>query len=183
MLRRWLSVALSLAFAGGLGVVACGNTANDVGACQQLESARCVRAQGCGIDLGFPLHSGSSAQDAVTACQMYYRDECLHGLVTPATVTSAEVSSCLKAIQTGSCETVVSPQSNVACAWLIPPDAGAEAGADATTDSAADSTTSADVVVVVTVDAGVDAYDAGTCDLSCESQCVSDPNCIAACGC
>jgi hypothetical protein len=172
-------VAFALALTAGLGAAACGNGANSVDACRQLESARCVRAQSCGLDLEFPLHEGTSAADAVTACQLYYQDACLHGLVTPLVPTSKDVSNCLAAIQHGDCNAVVNPQDNAACAWLNPPDSGVEAGVDAAKDAAVDTY----VVVVVTVDAGVDATDAGTCDQNCESQCVGDPICVQACGC
>ena len=181
--RTWFGFALASAFTGVLGVavLACGNGANDVGACQTLESARCERAPECGIDLGFPLHAGSTTQDNITACQLFYQDACLHGFVTTITITAADVSNCLYAIQHDNCNAVLTPQDSPACAWINPPDAGVDAGVDV-------STTTADVVtVVVTVDATLN--DAPTdvvlsnCDASCESTCSGDPNCIMMCGC
>lgn len=175
MRRAWLGIAITLAFTAGLGAVGCGNGANSVDACRQLEGARCARAQGCGIDLGYPLHTGSSAADAVTACQSFYQIECLHGMVTPKAPTSTEVNDCLDAIEKGDCNTVVNPQDNAACAWLIPPDAGVEAGVDAAKDVGVDS------YVAPPVDAGVDA---NPCDPACEANCSpNDPICTQECGC
>jgi len=181
MRRSWLGLALAGAVATLLGVVACGNDANSLTACRELEDARCERAQACGIDLSFPLHTGSSAQDNITACQLFYQDACLHGLVTTVTPTNAQITSCLKTIQTGSCTAVIDPQSEATCAWLNPPDAGVDAGVDASKDAA----TTVDVtVVVVVVDSGTSGdTSTSTCNTTCESQCVGDPVCINACGC
>jgi hypothetical protein len=174
--------AVGLVSAAGLmTVIACGNGANDVAACRQLEDARCVRAQSCGIDLAYPLHSGSSPEDNIAACQLFYQDACLHGLTTWNPVTSKEVTSCLKAIQTDpDCNTVVNPQTNAACAWLYPPDAGTDSG----TDSTASDATTKDVTVVVTVEASTDS---GTdsalaaCYANCFSECVGNGACQDSC--
>lgn len=171
----WLGMAVSLAFFTGVGAVGCSNGANSVDACRQLEGARCERAQGCGIDLGYPLHSGSTAADAIQACQSFYQDACLHGLVTPAPITASDVNGCLNAIEHGNCNAVVNPQDNPACMWLNPPDSGVEAGVDAAKDVGVDS------YVAPAVDAGVDA---NPCDPDCRAACDNDPNCIIyTCGC
>ncbi len=139
-----------------------------------------MRAQSCGIDMSFPLHSGDSPADNITACQLFYQDACLHGLVTPIAPTSAQVNACLYAIQKGDCNAVVNPQNNSACAWLNPPDAGMEAGVDASTDS-----TTVDVVVVpvdsaVPPDTGADSG-IQSCINACYSTCVGDLACQDSC--
>jgi hypothetical protein len=174
--RGTFGVVLAAVVAGGiaLAAVACGNGANDVAGCQELENARCARAQECGLDLSYPLHPGSSAADAVTACQLFYQDACLHGFVTSITITSADLMGCETEIEKGDCNAVLNPEDTKACAWLNPPDAGADAGSDV-------STTTADVAVVVTVDAtvtvdtGVDA--AADAFAACISQCEIDDSC------
>lgn len=181
-MRRAIAFA-SVVTAVGLGiqVLACGATANDVAACRQIESARCVQAgaMNC-VDLSYPIHEGTSTSDNVTACQLFYDDACLHGFVTTAALNTNEVNACLKAIQTAkSCGVVLEPQyyaKNV-CAWLIPPDAGVDTGVDAGT--VADTG-----VVVVTPDTGTTA-DTGNvnmaCFATCDSNCAGDPVCIQAC--
>ena len=178
MRRTWIGLALAAAVVAGLPLTACGSDGNGIGTCQQLESARCVYAQKCGLDLAFPLHSGSSPEDNIQACQLFYQDACLHGLVTSISPTEPDVSRCLAEINTGNCTAVVNPQLTTACAWLNPPDAGVDAGSDVST------TTDAVVVVVEVPDATVDAgVDSNTCDTTCESQCIGDPTCIMMCGC
>ena len=168
--------AMAGAFALCLAAVACSNGANDVNDCVTLESARCERAIGCGIDLNYPLHSGSSPQDAVQACQTYYQEACLHGFVTTITITAIDVGNCLKAINTGNCNAVLNPQNEPACLWLNPPDSGVDAS-----DAIADTT------VVVVIDTGTvipdSAVDTGiqSCIDSCDSQCVGNGDCIMEC--
>jgi hypothetical protein len=168
-------VALLLA---GVYIGACGNGANNVAACQQLESARCARAPFCGVELTYPLHEGNSTSDNVAACQLYYQDACLHGLVTSVGVSTTEVNNCVKAINE-SCPVMLAPQTSPACSFLNPPDAGVDAGVDA---PVADVVTT-DIVVVVTppADAGVDSAALTECLDSCDSQCVDDPTCQMQC--
>jgi len=176
MHRPLLGSAFAVAIAACLAAVACGNGANDPAGCQVLENERCVRAQACGIDLSFPLHNGSSPQDNVNACQLYYQDACLHGFATSVNVTSKEVTACVAAIKTGDCNAVLNPQNVPACSFLNPPDAGVDAGVDSGAQPDV-------IVIVVTPDATTSTGDASTCDPTCESQCVGDPNCITLCGC
>ena len=177
---RWLAgVVVSLT---ALALGACSGGPNGVDACRQIESARCVQAGNLNcVDLSYPLHSGSAVSDGVTACQLFYEDACLHGLVTPKAPASTQVTLCVKAITAArTCEVGLTPQSDPACSWLIAPDAGVDAGHDAT---------SADVVTTTTVTTTVGGMDAGidqfvsTCDTTCESTCVNNPACITACGC
>ena len=85
---RWLGFALAggLSATLALAIVACGNGANDVTGCRQLEDARCARAKECGLDLQSLLPPGSSDADYVVACQEFYYDACLHGFATPITI-------------------------------------------------------------------------------------------------
>jgi hypothetical protein len=158
-------------------VVACGATANDVAACRQIESARCVQAgaMNC-LDLSYPIHEGNSTADNVTACQLFYNDACLHGFVTTAALSTNKVNGCLKAINTAtSCEVILEPQTSPECAWLIPPDAGVDAGVDAS-DAGIDQY----VVVTVLPDSGVDTGLAA-CYEACDSTCAGDTGCITEC--
>jgi hypothetical protein len=178
--KRALGVVLAsaVAFAAAAHVTACGNGANDVAGCQELENARCARATECGIDLGLPLHDSNI--DAVTACQLYYQDACLHGFVTTVAITSEELGNCEKAISVGNCNAVLNPQTVPACSWLNPPDAGSDV-VDAAT-SADVATTTPDVGAVTVVDSGADTGDAfGACYAQCTPGCVDDPNCLQEC--
>jgi hypothetical protein len=152
----------------GLLMPACATDANDVTACRQLEDARCTRAVSCGIDLQTPLHAGGSASDAITSCQLFYQDACLHGLATTVTPTTDQLGACLNMIMkpTSSCNYVVNPQSEPECSWLLPPDAGVDAS-DASTDVAV----SPEVIVVyVYPDATISdgAAEAADCVNECE---------------
>jgi hypothetical protein len=182
MRHSWLVVPMVALMATGLLMPACITPGNDVDGCRQLEDARCVRAQSCGLDLQGLLPIGSSPADAVTACQLFYQDACLHGLVTPVPVNSDNFNGCLNAIKdpTSRCNYVVNPASEPECSWLNPPDAGVDAS-----DGSTDATVTPDVIVVyVYPDAAVDsAVDASLCNLDCESTCEGDSNCITNCGC
>jgi hypothetical protein len=157
-------LASAVAFAAAAHMTACGNGANDVAGCQELENARCARATECGIDLGLPLHDSNI--DAVTSCQLYYQDACLHGFVTTVAVIQTEVDACKGAIN-ASCSAVLEPQLSPQCSWLNPPDAGSDAHDAATVT---DVTVSVPDVVVVTSN---DAGDGAAAFMSCVSQCVS----------
>jgi len=186
MQRSWLAFAAAAATTVVLALPGCSTDANNVTACRQLEDARCTRAQKCGIDLMYPLHNGTSAADDIEACQLFYYDACLHGLVTSVVVTAPEMDRCLRAIVGGeggageaNCNAVINPQTIPACAWLIPPDAGVDAGVDAGTTATPDAT----VTVTPTADAGGDgdANPLGPCYQSCNDNCAGDPNCISSC--
>jgi hypothetical protein len=142
--RRASARALSVAVAIPLliAAVGCGTDAVGVQACRNIETARCNHAAACGVSLDQPLHSGSDA----TSCIRFYNDACLHGLASNNDPGAPKVQACVDAINSGDCATVKAPETNVACAFLIPPapapvvDAASDAtdGADAATDAASD---------------------------------------------
>jgi hypothetical protein len=135
-MRRWfgtLAVAIALALLAAAG---CGNGANGVGSCKQIEEARCARAAAicqsgdAAIQLAPPYTTNGSAQDA---CDRYYDTACLNGLATSPPYGNS-VANCVKAIQTTKdCAIVETPWNDSACAWLIPPntpEASTEASAE-----------------------------------------------------
>ena len=98
--RRLLLLAILLAIAA-LG--ACGTSAVGVDTCTPIEDAR------------------------------FYSIACLHGLATTATITKEQVSACVGAIEdiktAKQCSVIEAPETTDACAWLIPPEGGADAEA------------------------------------------------------
>lgn len=132
----WLA---PLAGAGALIGAACSTGANDVSACQAIETARCQVAPAC------PANFGSiDDSDAVTACIQFYKVQCLHGLVTSVQPSSAELSDCVNAILSAGpeatqaramgedaaapCGLIATPQKYSACTFLNPVNAGEDAG-------------------------------------------------------
>ncbi len=122
----------------------CGNDAVGVDACRRIEEARCYRAVECAIPLSTPVHRG----DDVTACVDFYKDECLHGLASKNDPGGPKVTACVTAITGGFCSVVVAPETDPACAFLIPAaqvvDAGADAAAAAAVDAGTDAADAAD---------------------------------------
>ena len=121
-----LGLATALAFA-----FACGQSAVGVDACSQIEHARCQWIVQCypdAQDFGLPTRrSESDAASPVDDCYRYYNDACLHGLVTSVSPTTAQVSSCVSAINNATdCTIIYSPETADACAFLIPSDAGTD---------------------------------------------------------
>jgi hypothetical protein len=170
-------LASAVSFAAAAHVTACGNGANDVAGCQELENARCQFAHKCGLDTSYPLHDSNI--DDVTACQLYYQDACLHGFVTTVAISTADLTNCVAAIDSGDCNTVLNPQLNPKCAWLNPPDAGPDV-VDAA--KAADVTTTVPDVSTTVVDSGADTGDAfGACYAQCTPMCTDDPVCLQNC--
>jgi hypothetical protein len=160
-------------------MAACGNGADDVAACRQLENARCAQSGklSC-VDPSFPLHEGTSAADFVSACQLYYNDACLHGLVTPKAPNGNQLTNCTNAIERATtCGIVLEPQLFPECNWLVPPDAGVDAGHDAgaVVDTGTDQYT-----VVSEPDTGIDTG-IQSCIATCDMTCSGDPNCITNC--
>jgi hypothetical protein len=121
MVRKWAgSVLLALVAAGLAWLGACGTDAVGVETCRQIETARCQQAVNCPkIDLGNPKHRDPD----VDACIRFYREACLHGLSAPSDPgpNSPQTKACIAAINTGNCDVVMTPQSDPACAWLVPP--------------------------------------------------------------
>jgi hypothetical protein len=117
---------------------ACGNGADGIGACRQIEYARCNRAPSCGISLEPPYHT--SGND-VEACIQFYDVACLHGL-SVAQPSGALVNACVAAIQSPAspCSVVQTPTNAPECGWLGPAatttlDAAIVDGAEADTDA------------------------------------------------
>ena len=118
-LSAWLGPAVT-AFASG---VACGTDAIGVDACKQIEDARCHAAPACGVRLEPPY---STSGTDVEACIRFYDVACLHGLAIGSDPGPAAIRACVSAIHDHPCvargpNLVQSPQSDPACAWLIPP--------------------------------------------------------------
>jgi hypothetical protein len=135
MLRRLTLLSTAAAALTAL-ALACGTDAVGVDSCKQIEDARCQQAPACGISLANPPHRDPD----VEACIRFYDVACLHGLDISADPGAVAVQACVTAIKTNGCNTVVHPETDPACAFLVPPpvDAGIDGpadGADATDDS------------------------------------------------
>jgi hypothetical protein len=120
-----------LCFAAALAAVAaaCGTGAGGVDACKAIEEARCRQAPHCSnVQISPPLYYTSGTD--VDACIRYYDTACGHGLAN-GDPGSAKVNACVAAIAANGCSVVAAPESDPACSWLAPPDAGEEAGEDA----------------------------------------------------
>lgn len=127
----WALVPGALALFLGGAVAACGTDAEGIDSCRILESARCERAKSCGeISLAKPAHEGSPDED-VAACKRYYRDACLHGLVSQTDPGAIEVEACRVAIETGTCDVVKEPALAPACFFLTETPPVLDAGGDA----------------------------------------------------
>src|SRR5262245_50800694 len=86
----WVTLALSSAIAFAPG---CGTDPVGVDDCRSIEQARCEAAKPCGLITD------------VSACQRFYRDECLHGLAVSSSPGSTEVEKCAAAVRAaGRCE-------------------------------------------------------------------------------
>jgi hypothetical protein len=145
--RRWfISVFCGVLFPLG----ACGTSAIGVDICDSITSAQCTQAYylGCGADSGTNLAQPPHPDNNLSACVEFYKVACLHGLVTPTLPEGGQVTECVSFIQSlrgvEACSLVANPQSAEQCAWLIPPEAGAEAEAEAAATDAADATVDAD---------------------------------------
>jgi hypothetical protein len=80
-------VAVALLTAPG-----CGTDAHGVEDCRSIEAARCAAASHCSNARGVPLVSD------VKSCQLFYRDQCLHGTTTSPPGAGA-VDDCVDAIR------------------------------------------------------------------------------------
>jgi hypothetical protein len=145
-MRRVLIAGIAAVFAG-LAAGACGTDAFGIEACRQIENARCKYAPHCpNINLGVPVHRDSPKTD-IDACIRYYRDACLHGLVTPPDPGQVAINGCIDAINEGDCNVVERPELHPKCAFLIPPappptpDASADAPDGAPDAAATDAAT------------------------------------------
>jgi hypothetical protein len=111
----------------------CGTEATGPDACRKIEQARCRKAAACPT---FALRGEIGLQE----CTQFARDHCLHGLAVPDPGPTA-VDQCVSAItQATACETISSPETAPACAFLKPTsgadDGGAETSAEAAPDDA-----------------------------------------------
>lgn len=132
----WLSVLVCVGIVAA--AAACSSSATGVDACRSIEEARCRNAPACGIALDQPK---SRVGREVDSCIRFYDDACKHGLASNANPSTTDVNACVKAINDGPCATVVSPETNPACSFLVPlvvPDAGTDAmeAGDAASDAA-----------------------------------------------
>jgi hypothetical protein len=138
----WLAFTATTGVAVALIAAACSTGADGVQACQSIETARCQAAPSCPAN--FDLQSPDPDGNDVTACIRFYKDQCLHGLVTTVVPSSVAVNDCVAAILSASktasaahslgddaaapCATIVTPQNNAACFFLNGVDAGEDAG-------------------------------------------------------
>jgi hypothetical protein len=78
--------------------VHCNTGATGVDACREIESKKCELAVGCkGVAL-------ATAND-VTACKLFYRDQCLHGIADGVDPAAGAVTACLAALDlAGACK-------------------------------------------------------------------------------
>jgi len=109
-------------------IVACGQAATGIDACQKIEHARCQWIVQCFADsgnYGLPTprkdQTGQSGttQSPVDDCMRFYDDACLHGLVSNVQPTTDQVNACVSAINDASdCNIVLAPETADACAFL-----------------------------------------------------------------
>jgi hypothetical protein len=122
LLRPVVAIALLVSAA------ACSTDAVGVDACRQIEAARCQQAPACDIPLEPPYHT---AGDDVGACIRFYNVACLHGLALASDPGAKAVDACVDAIEHNGCSVVSAPESDPACAWLVPATPADDAAADA----------------------------------------------------
>jgi hypothetical protein len=126
------AVVFALGLSGAGLANGCGTGAVNVDGCRQIEEARCRQGPACGIPLEPPYFTSETDVDA---CIRFYDDACLHGLAA-SDPGAAAVNACVAAIQSDTakkdgCGIVKSPQTAVACAWLVPPASTVPDAADA----------------------------------------------------
>ena len=109
-----------------LSAAGCGTDARGVDDCRDIEQARCSAAKNCG------------AVSSVSACQRFYRDQCLHGLPV-ASPGMTQVKACVAVIRSAglcaleagtdapspgcstpeaACQVVLKPETSPECAFL-----------------------------------------------------------------
>ena len=87
---RMLGPAIVSVLVGMSATPGCGTDAVGVSACQDIEAARCKGAVHC-PDL--------FAVDDAKACELFYRDHCLHGLSAPNEPGAPALRRCVSAIE------------------------------------------------------------------------------------
>ncbi|MBW2457887.1 MAG: hypothetical protein JRI68_25500 [Deltaproteobacteria bacterium] len=81
-----------------LSVVHCGNDAVAVEGCRTIENKRCEAAMGC--------TDGIADEDDVTACKLFYRDQCMFGMAVEEAPGEPAVDACVAALdQAAVCKT------------------------------------------------------------------------------
>jgi hypothetical protein len=138
MLRVPAALCLAVAAIAAL-AAACGSGASGIDACKAIEEARCRQTPSCpNVQVSPPLYYTSGT--AVDACIRYYDTACGRGL-SSGDPGSAKVNACVAAIAADGCSVVAAPETDPACSWLTPADAGEEAGGDASPDADASPST------------------------------------------
>ena len=120
----------------------CSNDAIAVEACRTIESKRCEAAMGC-------LESIAD-EDDVTACQLFYRDQCLFGMDVAEDPGEPAIEACIAAIELAAnckhdpmtncpeppalsgggawdkdgCTIILNPELLADCAFLLPSESG-----------------------------------------------------------
>jgi|SRR4051812_36044707 hypothetical protein len=112
--RSLSATVLSAAATFSLVTASCGTSAVGVDDCRDIEQARCRAGASCLDSKGHPLI------DDVPACERYYRDHCLHGLLTKPP-SRASVSACVEVIEgAGRCASADPDSALVDCAETVP---------------------------------------------------------------
>jgi hypothetical protein len=139
--RRGAQISGYAAVLGAFGValvalvaMGCGTSPVGVGACKQVEEARCRRAPACGVNLEPPY---STTGGDVAACIRFYDVACLHGLAV-ADPGQEAVNACVASIESSPCDGLPLFEMGSACAWLTKL-SGVEAGSSDASDDSADS--------------------------------------------
>jgi len=126
----------------------CSSDAIAVEACRTIENKRCEAAMGC--------TSGIADEDDVTACQLFYRDQCLFGMAAEEDPGQPAVEACVAAIDQAAvcklstmtdcaqppalsdsdawdksgCTIILNPELLADCAFLLPADSGEGGGGE-----------------------------------------------------
>lgn len=158
MTRAWILLSgASVMCAVGLLSTSCGTDASGISACRKIEQHRCNIIAGC------PGGSFNDTAD-VTACELFYRDQCLHGLADGAAPGHDQVTACIAALdqarscqdasttvaecasppetaqdvslESTGCHLLFRPEDLVACEFLLPAPEDAGTGGAASTSSA-----------------------------------------------
>ena len=99
MTRAWILLSgASVLCSVGLLSTSCGTDAAGISACRQIEQHRCNIVAGC---------PGVNFEDTadITACELFYRDQCLHGVADGAAPGDDQVAACITALdQARSCQ-------------------------------------------------------------------------------
>jgi hypothetical protein len=123
---RTVFVAMNFAGAAALAASGCGTDAVATDGCRKIEQARCRRAAAC-PELGLRGDTG------LEECVQYARDRCLHGLAVADPGLPA-IDACAAAIQNAmTCDVVVTPEIDPACAFLRPTPTVPDAAVDGAT--------------------------------------------------